>query len=179
MPIKESDVYLDDEDYRGRYILFGLIGLILVIGTAGFLIYGKYASSQESNVSVVSSQMNASNLTVPLVNSSTVVSNTTNVSVLTKYDYSIKALKDLDKRACGAGPEDLFRWFGKPMYPLAWERAPNGSRGEPNSFQFFVWNQTILYTSGKMNGTSGNIETYRYLARKDDDNRSAQRLIEC
>jgi hypothetical protein len=177
MPLKESEVYLDDEDYRGRYILFGLLGLILVIGTAGFLIYGKYASS-ESNVSL-SSQKNTSNLTAPLVNASTTGTNATNGSVSTKYAYSIKALKDLDKRACGAGPEDLFRWFGKPMYPLAWERALNGSRGEPNSFQFFVWNQTILYTSGKMNATSGNIETFRYLARKDDDNRTAQKLIEC
>lgn len=178
MVLKKSDVYFEDEDYRGRYVLFGLVILVLIIIIFGFFVF------MNRDVSVISF--------LNLTNNSNLTNNTTNVSknllvnssnnslaVYNKYNYSMKRVSDIDSRACGATPNDLYNWFGQPLYIMGWEPNPNSPRGEPNSFKFFIWNQTVLFTSGRMNDTSGKIETYRYLARRDDDNRTAQKLVEC
>lgn len=174
-----GDTILDEIRSRNRkFIILAIIFVLLL--TTGTL-YSKYGKTKESaNTTPIENSTNKPTLEKEPSkenDSKTIPSPSQNKNQTNEFNFEIKKIEDLDKRACGASPGDLFWWFGTPMHAMGWEQTKNG-RGEANSFKFFIWNKTVLYTKGRMNSQTGKIQTYHYTAR-ENLNRSIQKIIDC
>jgi len=93
-----------------------------------------------------------------------------------KYGFLVNSVKDIDERLCGASEGDLYWWFGAPLHSMGWEVFEG--RRVITGFKFFVWNDTVIYTKGRVNKSNGEMYTYEVIVR-DEVNRTAKKWIKC